>query len=159
MSNKGLSYGQKIFLSFCHTNKLLAVPHCQLTYCVQYVLHLWTWTKILVCVCRLSRVQLFVTPPGSPSVQFSRQECWSGLPFLSPGDLSNPGIEPTSLTSPACQADSLPLVPPGKPQDPCWGHISPLFIYYFLNTLWGMQDLSSPTRDQTRALCSGGVES
>ena len=32
---------------------------------------------------------------------FSRQEYWSGLPFPTPGDLSNPGIEPTSLTSPA----------------------------------------------------------
>ena len=36
---------------------------------------------------------------------FSRQEYWSGLPFPSPGDLSDPGIEPGS---PALQADSLP---------------------------------------------------
>ena len=36
-----------------------------------------------------------------PSVGFSRQECWSGLPLPSPGDLPDPGIEPTSLTSPA----------------------------------------------------------
>ena len=35
------------------------------------------------------------------SMGFSRQEYWSGLPFPSPGDLPNPGIEPTSLTSPA----------------------------------------------------------
>ena len=39
------------------------------------------------------------------SVGFSRQEYWSGLPFPSPGDLPNPGIEPAS---PALQADSLP---------------------------------------------------
>ena len=39
------------------------------------------------------------------SMGFSRQEYWSGLPFPSPGDLSNPGIEPGS---PALQADSLP---------------------------------------------------
>ena len=38
------------------------------------------------------------------SMGFSRQEYWSGLPFLSPGDLPNPGIEPWS---PALQADSL----------------------------------------------------
>ena len=38
------------------------------------------------------------------SMGFSRQEYWSGLPFPSPGDLSNPGIEPRS---PALQADSL----------------------------------------------------
>ena len=35
------------------------------------------------------------------SMDFFRQECWSGLPFPSPGDLPNPGIEPTSLMSPA----------------------------------------------------------
>ena len=35
------------------------------------------------------------------SMGFSRQECWSGLPFPSPMDLPNPGIEPTSLMSPA----------------------------------------------------------
>ena len=41
------------------------------------------------------------TWPGSPSMEFSRQEYWSGLPVPSPGDLSNPGIEPASLVSPA----------------------------------------------------------
>jgi len=40
---------------------------------------------------------------------FSRQEYWNGLPFPSPGDLSDPGIELTSPMSPALQADSLPL--------------------------------------------------
>ena len=35
------------------------------------------------------------------SMGFSRQECWSGLPFPSPGDLPDPGIEPMSLMSPA----------------------------------------------------------
>ena len=45
------------------------------------------------------------------SMGFSRQEYWSGLPFLSPGDLLNPGIKPWS---PALQADSLPPEPPGK---------------------------------------------
>ena len=42
---------------------------------------------------------------------FSRQENWSGLPFPSVGDLSDPGIETMSLASPALQADSLPLSP------------------------------------------------
>ena len=42
---------------------------------------------------------------------FSRQEYWSGLPFPSPGDLPNPGIEPGS---PALQADSLPSESSGK---------------------------------------------
>ena len=47
------------------------------------------------------------------SMEFYRQEYWSGLPFPSPGDLSDPGVEPRS---PALQADSLPFEPPGKPQ-------------------------------------------
>ena len=44
---------------------------------------------------------------------FSRQEYLSGLPFPPPGDLPDPGIDPGS---PALQADSLPLEPPGKPR-------------------------------------------
>ena len=59
----------------------------------------------------LSRVRLFVTPwtvahQMPLSIGFPRQEYWSGLPFLSPGDLPDPGTEPVS---PAWQADSLPL--------------------------------------------------
>ena len=46
------------------------------------------------------------------SLRFSRQECWSGLPFLPPGQLPDPGSE---LTSPAWQADSLPLSLLGSP--------------------------------------------
>ena len=46
------------------------------------------------------------------SMEFSRQESWSGLPFPSPGDLPDPGIEPRS---PALQADSLLTEPSGKP--------------------------------------------
>ena len=46
------------------------------------------------------------------SMGFSRQEYWSGLPFPSPGDLPDPGIEPRS---PTLQADALTSAPPGKP--------------------------------------------
>ena len=65
----------------------------------------------------LSRVQLFVTPwtvayQASLSMGFSRQEYWSGLPFPSPGDLPDPGIEPGS---PALEADALTSEPQGKP--------------------------------------------
>ena len=70
-----------------------------------------------VKVKSLSRVRLFATPwtvayQAPPSMGFSRQECWSGLPFPSPGDLPNPGIKPRS---PALQADTLPSEPLGKP--------------------------------------------
>ena len=63
----------------------------------------------------LSCVRLFATPwtvayQAPPSMGFSRQECWSGLPFPSPEDLPNPGIE---HGSPTLQADSLPSEPPG----------------------------------------------
>ena len=66
----------------------------------------------------LSRVQLFATPgtvayQAPLSMGSSRREYWSGLPFPSPGDLLDPGIEPRS---PALQADALPSEPPGKPQ-------------------------------------------
>ena len=49
------------------------------------------------------------------SMEFSRQEYRSGLPFPSPGDLPNPRIKPGS---PALQADSLPSEPPGKSSEP-----------------------------------------
>ena len=48
------------------------------------------------------------------SMGFSRQEYWNGLPFPSPGDLPDPGIEPGS---PTLQAGSLPLALPGKPHN------------------------------------------
>ena len=65
----------------------------------------------------LRRVRLFVTPwivayQAPPAMEFSMQEYWSGLPFPSPGDLPDPGIEPRS---PALQVDALPSEPPGKP--------------------------------------------
>ena len=54
-----------------------------------------------------------VTPWTIQSMEFSRLGYRSGQPLPSPGDLPNPGIEPTS---PALQADSLPAEPPGKPK-------------------------------------------
>ena len=70
-----------------------------------------------VKVKSLSRVQLFATPwtvtyQAPLSIVFSRQEYWSGLPFPSPRDLPDPGIEPGS---PALQADALTSELPGKP--------------------------------------------
>ena len=47
---------------------------------------------------------------------FPRQEYWSGVPFPSPGDLPNPGTEPTSLASPALAGGFLTTAPPGKPK-------------------------------------------
>ena len=69
-----------------------------------------------LCAESLSRVQLFATPwtvahQAPPSMEFSRQEYWSGFPFPSPGDLPDPGIKPRS---PALQADALPSETPGN---------------------------------------------
>jgi len=72
---------------------------------------MWKWK-----CSSLSRVWLFATPStvawqAPLSMEFSRQEYRSGLPFSSPRDFPNPGIKPRF---PAFQADSLPLEPPGK---------------------------------------------
>ena len=57
--------------------------------------------------------QRTVTYQAPRSMGFSRQEYWSGLPFPSPGDLPNPGIEPRS---PALQTDAFLFEPHGRPQ-------------------------------------------
>ena len=80
------------------------------TCCVRVLWKCWSF----------SHVWLFATPwtaarQAPLSMEFSRQEYWSGLPFPSPGDLLNlpkPG-------SPALQVDSLPSEPPGKPVKMC----------------------------------------
>ena len=70
-----------------------------------------------MCVCwSLSHVQFFATPwtvavQAFLSMEFSRQEYWSGLPFASTGDLPHPGTEPRSS---ALWANSLTSEPPGK---------------------------------------------
>ena len=85
--------------------------------------HLQKVTSLLLplclraCVLRHSVLSDFATPwtvAHQPplSMEFSRQEYWSRLPFPSPGDLPDPEIE---LGSPALQADSLLSEPPGKP--------------------------------------------
>ena len=78
-----------------------------------------------MCVCMLShfsRVWLCATLWTAAhqvplSVEFSRQESWSGFSCPPPGDLPEPGIEPMSLMSNLhWQTGSLPLLPPGKPK-------------------------------------------
>ena len=84
--------------------KLICNPEC--------IENQWQWKQS----CS-SCVWLFVTPwtvahQAPPSMGFSRQDYWSELPFPSPGDLPDPGIEPRSST---LQADTLTSEPPGKP--------------------------------------------
>ena len=70
-----------------------------------------------MCGCVLSHVQLFAAPwmvanQAPLSMEFSRQEHWSGLPFPSPGDLPDPGIKLSSL---ALAGRRFTTVPSGKP--------------------------------------------
>ena len=96
------------------------VFHCLDIFSFQYwieVMILDFLALFLVLVKSLSRVRLSATPwtvayQAPPSMEFSRQEYWSGLPFPSPGYLPDPGIEPGS---PTLQADALSSEPPGKP--------------------------------------------
>ena len=79
---------------------------------------------LMMWVCSVTQLYVTVTPwtiacQAPFSMQFSRQEYWSGLPFPSPGDLLEPGIKPTS---PALVGRFFTTEPPGSPfwwQPPC----------------------------------------
>ena len=86
----------------------------------------WFTFKVCVCVCvcvcvhaqSLSRIRLFATPrtvarPALLSMEFSRQEYWSGLPFPSPGELPDAGIKPVSPVSPALASAFFTIALPG----------------------------------------------
>ena len=73
---------------------------------------------VCVCVCVLSHVRLLATPwavARQPplSMGVPRQEYWSGLPFPSPEDLLDPGIEPASLANPALAGRVFTTMPQG----------------------------------------------
>ena len=84
-----------------------------------------------------SRVRFFATPwtvayQVPPSMEFFKQEYWSGLPFPSPRDLPDPAIKPRS---PELQADALPPEPPGKPGSPVKSQLPfPVFILYLISS-------------------------
>ena len=100
--------------------------------------------KVLVAQLWLTLCDTMVCSlPGSSVHGFSRQECWTGLPFPSPGYLPDPEIE---SRSPALQADALPSEPPGKPvrARPSFPHRQPLpsgsFPVSYPNPLEGGQN-------------------
>ena len=89
-----------------------------ITYTINVIYTVYVFIFYISCavISLFSCVQLFAIPwtvacQASPSLGFSRQEYWSGLPFPSPGDLPDPGLNLGLLQ---WQADSLPLVPPEK---------------------------------------------
>ena len=93
-------------------------------FCSQISRGLCVCVRACACMLMLSCVPLFVTPwtvahQAPMSMGLFRQECWSGLPFPSPGDLPNPGIEPaseySSPVSPALAGRFFTTTPLGKP--------------------------------------------
>ena len=86
-----------------------------------------TSSKVVCMCCMLNHVQLFMIPwtvacQTPLSVEFSRQECWSGLLFPTPGDIPDPGIKPASLARDRTHVSSISSLaagfittaPPGK---------------------------------------------
>ena len=71
------------------------------------------YAYVLSCVCLCDPST--VSRQAPLSMGFPRQEYWSGLPFPPPGDLPDPGIEPSSLASPVLAGGFFTTVPPGKP--------------------------------------------
>ena len=92
-----------IYIYNCHTE---TNANCKSTMC---------FYCLVAKLCLTLATPWTVAHQAPLSMGFSRQEYWSGLPFPSPGDLPDPGIEPWS---PALQADSLPSELPGKPYCP-----------------------------------------
>ena len=130
-----------IYSSLCLKHTSSDIPKAHTFICLMFFLK-WTSVKpslttLIIChplpwyfllslrsltfdVCMLSHVWLFVTPwtvalQALLSMEFYRQEYWSGLPFSSAGDLPNPEIEPASLVSPALAGRFFTTEPPGKP--------------------------------------------
>ena len=107
-------------------------------YCLILLCSPRTVISIVECVCVLARVCTlslsvvfdFLWPPWTVarqaplSMEFSRQEYWSGLPFPTPGDLPDPVVEPASLMAPELASGFCSTEPPVKP---CRGSL--IFIY------------------------------
>ena len=99
-------------------NKLLSCPsHCYFEFCV-------TCVHAACLVMSDSAVPCIIANQAPLSIEFSKQEYWSGLPCPPPGDLPNPGIKPRLS---ALQVDSLPSEPPTKPKNTPVGSVSLLW--------------------------------
>ena len=117
-----------------------------------------------VCVCVCAHVQSIVLTLATPwtaahqaplSMEFSRKEYWTGLPCPPPGDLSKPGIESASLTSPALAGWCFTSWAAGKPQFLAWRSLNSVkekeYIQRAIFTL--QQDNYKGTILETWAIC------
>ena len=97
--------GKRIDTCLCMTESLFCTPETITTLLINY-------ESEVAQSCPTLCDPWAVAHQAPPSMGFSRQEYWSGLPFPSPGYLPNPGIKPRS---PALQTDALTSEPPGNP--------------------------------------------
>ena len=103
-------------------------------------------------------------------MECSRQEYWSGLPYPTPRNLPNPGIQPGSLASPALAGESFTTAPPGKPisekqfqilrEDlnlPSLGQVLPLIYSKVVGRAWSFSSIQvAGTQPQSRGWRDGG---
>ena len=112
---------------FIYKTKTISKQQC-MTHTVSVLSHIWLFATALTAACQ-----------APLSMGFPRQEYWSGLPFPSPGDLSNPGIETRSPVAPALAGEFFNTEPPVKP---VW-HIlwtqsnEPVFLFPLLENTIG----------------------
>ena len=142
--------GEKVFPCLFQLLETAHIP-CLMTPFLTLQSQQWWKIESLLCyavLCRFSHVQLFVTlwtlaRQAPLFMGFSRQEYWSGLLCLPPGDLPDPGIKPTiSLSLLHWQAGSLPLALPGKPLES--------FLYYIILTPSFCSHISCPPSSTAR---------
>ena len=111
-----LAYVLSVWLNFDFqmvSSSSVAVPS---SYWTGLMSGFYVWAQSLSCVWLFATPWTIARQAHAPlSMGFPRQEYWSGLPFLSPRDLSDPGIEPMSPVSPALAGGFFTTVPLGKP--------------------------------------------
>ena len=98
------------------------ILNCSLNFLILHVMAIVFVAKLCPTLCN-PRV---CSPPGFSVHEVSQQECWSGLPFLSPGDLPNPKIKLASPASPALAGGYFAAEPPGKP----------VSLYFIFKVFW-----------------------
>ena len=125
-----------------------------LRFCARAFTSCGKWGPLFIAVCR--PLTIAASPAAEHRLQTRRlSNCGSrAQPLCGMWDPPRPGLEPVF---PALAGRFSTTAPPGKP--PGAFLVSFSFSFFLLATLHGMWDFSSPTRDQTRAPCSGSSES